>query len=130
MLLIDTDIASYAIKSQRGMASKLLNLNPDNWAISAITHHEISYGISLDGVSSRIKIAGLAFLQASKVLSFDNAASQEAAMVRKQLRMLGKPSGHYDSLIAGHAIAIGATLVTNNTRHFENVPGLKLENWL
>lgn len=130
MFLIDTDIASYAIKSQHGMASKLLDLNADDWAISAITHHEISFGISLDDVSSRIKIAGQAFLQASKVLSFDNLASQEAAMVRKQLRILGKPSGHFDSLIAGHAIAIGATLVTNNTRHFENVSGLKIENWL
>ena len=129
MLLIDTDIASYAIKSQHGVAQRILSLAPDGWAISAITHHEISFGLCLEDVSLKVRLAGPEFLEASKVLSFDQDAARAAAAVRKSLRIQGRPSGYFDSLIAGHAIALDATLVTNNTKHFENVPGLKLENW-
>jgi tRNA(fMet)-specific endonuclease VapC len=47
-----------------------------------------------------------------------------------QLKNGGKVSGLVDSLIAAHAVSLGLTLVTNNTKHFEHVPGLKLENWV
>ena len=130
MLLIDTDIASYAIRSQHGIAQRLLDLGESNWAISVITHHELSYGISLNSVSPKTVSSCRRFLEMSKVLAFDEAASQAAALVRKSLREQGRPNGHYDTLIAGHALGIGATLVSNNTKHFENVPGLKLENWV
>ena len=130
MLLIDTDIASYAIRSQHGIAQRLLALGESNWAISVITHHELSYGISLNGGSPQTVSSCRRFLEMSKVLAFDEAASQAAALVRKSLREQGRPYGHYDTLIAGHALGIGATLVSNNTKHFENVPGLKLENWV
>ena len=130
MLLIDTDIASYAIRSQHGIAQRLLALGESNWAISVITHHELSYGISLNGVSPKTVSSCRRFLEMSKVLAFDEAASQAAALVRKSLREQGRTNAHYDTLIAGHALGIGATLVSNNTKHFENVPGLKLENWV
>ncbi|EHC95666.1 virulence associated protein C, partial [Salmonella enterica subsp. enterica serovar Urbana str. R8-2977] len=41
-----------------------------------------------------------------------------------------QPIGPNDTMIAGHAIAAGAVLVTNNTREFERVPGLVLEDWI
>ena len=49
--------------------------------------------------------------------------------MRSWLASQGTPIGPYDSLIAAHAQALGVTLVTNNTREFERVPGLKLANW-
>lgn len=130
MLLIDTDIASFAIKSQHGIAQRLLALGESQWAISIITHHELSCGISLNGVSPKTVSSCQRFLEMSRVLVFDEAASRAAALVRKSLREQGRPSGHYDSLIAGQALGLGATLVSNNIKHFENVPGLKLESWL
>lgn len=130
MFLIDTDIASYAIKSQHGIASKLLGLRTDDWGISVISYHEIAFGLSLDEISMKVSENGPMFLESSKVFNFDAEAAQAAAFVRKALRIKGKPTGHFDSLIAGHALALDATLVSNNLKHFENVPGLKLENWL
>lgn len=130
MLLIDTDICSYAVKSQHAIANKLLSAGTQNWAISMITHHELLYGISLPGIDKRTVSAVSRFLDATLSLEFGTEAAGAAAMVRAQLRRIGKPAGNYDVLIAGHAIALDATLVTNNTRHFENVAGLKLETWL
>ena len=49
--------------------------------------------------------------------------------MRAWLAAQGTPIGPYDSLIAAHAHALGVTLVTNHTREFERVPGLKVENW-
>jgi tRNA(fMet)-specific endonuclease VapC len=50
--------------------------------------------------------------------------------VRFDLERIGKAAGAVDQLIAGHAISLGLVLVTDNLKHFKNVPGLKLENWL
>lgn len=130
MLLIDTDICSYAIRSQHGVAEKLLLAGTHNWAISMITTHELLFGISIPGTSDRTISGVRRFLEAASSLDFEAEAASAAATVRAQLRKSGKSAGEYDSLIAGHAIALDATLVTNNIKHFENVPGLKLENWL
>ncbi|EFR8377892.1 type II toxin-antitoxin system VapC family toxin, partial [Salmonella enterica] len=50
--------------------------------------------------------------------------------IRSALFAAGTPIGPNETAIAGHAIAAGAVLVTNNTREFERVPGLKLEDWV
>jgi tRNA(fMet)-specific endonuclease VapC len=130
LLLIDTDICSYAIKSQHGIAQRLFAAAPGSWAISSITHHELSFGASLDGALPKTVENVARFLGAAKILDFDTNASVAAALVRKNLRSQGKPSGAYDELIAGHALALDATLITNNLKHFERVPGLKSESWL
>jgi tRNA(fMet)-specific endonuclease VapC len=130
MLLIDTDICSYAIRSRHDIVEKLALAGPENWAISMITYHELLFGSSLPATSKRTITGVRKFLDAATSLDFDAEAASAAALVRAQLREKGKPSGEYDVLIAGHAIALDATLVTNNTKHFENVLGLKLENWL
>jgi tRNA(fMet)-specific endonuclease VapC len=130
MFLIDTDISSYAIKSQHGIAKKLLGLRADEWGISVISYHEIAFGLSLQNLSVKVSENGPVFLASSTVFNFDSESAEAAAFVRKTLRTMGKPTGYFDSLIAGHALALDATLVSNNLKHFENVPGLKLENWL
>jgi len=63
-------------------------------------------------------------------VSFGSQAAAEAAMVRAELERLGRPSGQMDYLIAGHARSLGLTLVTGNTRHFEPVGGIRVENWI
>ena len=61
---------------------------------------------------------------------FDLEAAAQAAKVFHALKQMGRTIGTTDELIAGHALSMRATLVTNNLKHFQQVPGLKLENWL
>jgi tRNA(fMet)-specific endonuclease VapC len=65
-----------------------------------------------------------------KVIPFDAGAAQRAGELRQYLREKGTPIGDMDILIAGHALALDAVVVTNNVREFERAPGLKMENWL
>ena len=60
----------------------------------------------------------------------DAPADERYAVVRDHLARDGKPIGANDLLIAAHALALEATLVTDNTGEFSRVPGLKIENWL
>lgn len=63
------------------------------------------------------------------VLPFDNAAAIAAVKVRAELERVGRTIGWGDALQAGHALALGAVMVTDNTEHFSRVHGLRVENW-
>jgi tRNA(fMet)-specific endonuclease VapC len=71
-----------------------------------------------------------AFLQATTTMPWDEAAADAHGRLRAKLRRAGTPIGDFDEMIAGHALALGAVLVTDNTRHFRLVDGLALENWI
>ncbi|HPY42003.1 MAG TPA: VapC toxin family PIN domain ribonuclease, partial [Thiolinea sp.] len=68
-------------------------------------------------------------LRLDAVLPWDQAAIDEAAIIRRTLSDLGTPIGANDTAIAGHALAMNAVLVTNNLREFERAPNLVLEDW-
>jgi len=63
------------------------------------------------------------------ILPWDRAAVDATTDIKVALRQAGTPIGPNDTAIAGHAVSVEAILVTNNTREFERVPGLKLEDW-
>ena len=69
------------------------------------------------------------FLSPLEVLPFDEDAAESYGEIRAALEKSGKPIGPLDTLIAGHALSLGATLITNNVREFQRVKGLKLESW-
>lgn len=64
------------------------------------------------------------------MLPLDIPADADYGAIRAELEAAGQPIGMNDLLIAAHAQALGLTLVTDNTREFSRIPGLKLENWL
>jgi tRNA(fMet)-specific endonuclease VapC len=64
-----------------------------------------------------------------EVLPFDDKAAYHFGQIRAALYRSGQPIGPYDMMIAGQARAAGLTLVTNNKKEFERVPGLVLEDW-
>ena len=64
------------------------------------------------------------------VIEFDQMAAEEFGKIQAQLRKMGRPTGELDAAIAAVARSRSDILVTNNTRHFINIPDLKLENWL
>lgn len=70
------------------------------------------------------------FLLPLEIAAFDEAAAAAYGVVRATLERKGKPIGPLDTLIAAHALAMGAILVTSNLREFRRVPGLPVESWM
>ena len=98
--------------------------------ISAIVLHELWFGVA-KSARRAVNTETLArFLESDViVLPFKPDDARTTADIRDALRRAGTPIGPYDILIAGHALQLDATLVTNNTRAFARVPGLRLEDW-
>jgi len=130
--LLDTDTASYVIKGRSpGIETKLASIPPDRVCVSAVTRAELMYGLKRLPASHRLHLGVRQFLKIVRVLAWDGDAADYYADIRHRLTSSGQPLGEMDMMIAAHALAIGAVLVTNNTRHFERVaPPLVLVNWL
>jgi tRNA(fMet)-specific endonuclease VapC len=69
------------------------------------------------------------FIDIVRVVPFDLECAKAYGSIKSKLRMLGKPTGEMDALIAATAMAHKAVLITGNRKHFENIEGLKLEAW-
>ncbi len=104
---------------------------PDRVCVSAVTRAELMYGLKRLPPSHRLNVGVLQFFKIVRVLAWDVDAADCYADIRHQLTMSGRQIGEMDMMIAAHALAIGAVLVTNNTRHFGRLaPPLALANWL
>lgn len=127
--MLDTDTVSFALRGQGHVATHLLNHRPSEISISSVTLAELRYGADIR--RSR-KLHGLigAFVEAVVVLPFDQSAADRFGTVAATLARQGVPIGDFDTLIAAHALATRLTLVTNNTKHFSRVVGLRMENWI
>ena len=79
--------------------------------------------------SERNQLALTLFLANIDVIPFEDDAAVEYGRIRADLKRKGTPIGANDLMVAAHAKSLGVTLVTNNTREFERVEGLMLEDW-
>ncbi|MBM3306074.1 MAG: type II toxin-antitoxin system VapC family toxin, partial [Candidatus Aminicenantes bacterium] len=70
------------------------------------------------------------FLLPLEIAAFDEPAAEGYGTVRAALEKAGTPIGPLDTQIGAHALSLGATLVTHNTREFRRVPGLAVADWL
>ena len=129
--MLDTNICIYAIKNKPEKVLKTLKekMN-DGICISAITLAELAHGVEKSAARDKNRAALLRFLSILTVLPFDDLAAAEYGEVCADLQRKGTPIGTMDMLIAAHAKTEGLILVTNNTREFERVQGLTLENWV
>lgn len=127
--LIDTDILLFSLKGNATVLGKWAKLAASEWVISAISGYEIQKGIEANPTtrSSQRATTLLAQVEMEPVTS---EVALEAAKIHQALKKKGLSIGPADELIAAQAITLGAVLVTINTKHFEKVPGLKLENWV
>lgn len=131
LFMLDTDTASYVIKGTAPTIDRrLLSLNVGQVCISAVTRAELKFGVRQLGRAPRLTARVEAFLNQVRNLPWDDAAADEFAEVRTALERSGTPIGAMDTMIAAHAKAVRAILVTNNLKHFRRVHGLALENWL
>ncbi len=128
--MLDTNICIYVIKRRPpSVLATLLQHEAAGIGVSIITVCELAYGAA-KSASARNQAALQQFLEPLEVADFDRAAAMAYAKVRAQLEAAGTPIGPLDTQIAAHAMSLGVTLVSNNTREFERVPGLKLVNWV
>lgn len=128
--LLDTNIISDLIRNPRGKAAKrIAKAGDDAICTSIIVAAELRYGAAKSG-SPRIAKAVEALLDEIEVLPFDAPADADYGALRVALEEAGTPIGSNDLLIAAHARAAGATVVTANLAEFKRVRGLKVENWL
>jgi tRNA(fMet)-specific endonuclease VapC len=129
MYLLDTNILIYWLKGQGRVAQRIAALSPQHIKVPVLAIFELEYGTakSLRPAAQRQFIDSV--VGQLKVLPLDQACAQSAGLLRSTLEARGQLIGPYDLLIAGIALTHGLTLITRNTREFERVPGLALENW-
>jgi tRNA(fMet)-specific endonuclease VapC len=128
--MLDTNIVSDLIRNPQGRAAKrIAKLGEDNICTSVIVAAELRYGCAKSG-SKRLIKAIEDLLGEIHVLPFEVPADTEYGRIRAELEAAGRPIGGNDLLIAAHAYATGATIVTANTGEFKRVRGLSVENWL
>ena len=129
MYLLDTHILICAYRDLGGCRQRLEAHNAADIHISAINIAEIEYGIAKSSHPEGLRLF-LSSVQSRYALQPMSAqAARQAGQLQAALERQGQPIGPYDLLIAGIALANNLTVITRNTREFERVPGLKLENW-
>jgi tRNA(fMet)-specific endonuclease VapC len=127
--LLDTNILIYAIKNRPPVVRELFNRHYGQLAVSTISVGELVYGAEKSAFPERNLADIESMLARVEVLSFDEAAAHHFGQIRAELYRLGTPIGPYDMMLAGQARSAGLILVSNNTKEFERVNGLRLENW-
>ncbi|MBA3023270.1 MAG: type II toxin-antitoxin system VapC family toxin [Gammaproteobacteria bacterium] len=128
--LLDTNIVIYVIKQRPLAVLDIFNRHHGRMAISSITLAELAHGAEKSSDSSRNMAVVEDFVSRLDVLAYDDKAAWQYGNIRATLEKAGQPIGLNDLHIAAHARSNGLTLVTNNLREFERVPGLLLENWV
>ena len=126
--ILDTDTVSYVLRGQGPAAARLTTHQPSEVCISALTLAELRFGAERRR-SRKLHSVIDTFIRSVDVLPFENGAAAAFGRVQTALETKGTPIGTLDTLIASHALALNLTLVTNNTKHFSRVRGLKLANW-
>jgi len=128
--LLDTNICIYIIKKKPEIVlKKVQTLATSDLCVSSITVAELRYGVEKSQYVKKNQQALEMFLLPLTILPFDKDAAIAYGKIRAELEAKGQPIGSLDTLIASHALSLGYTIVSNNTREYDRVPGLHVENW-
>jgi tRNA(fMet)-specific endonuclease VapC len=130
MFLLDTNVLSALVREPQGtVAARITQAGEQNICTSIVVAAELRYGAAKRG-SARLAQQLDAILGALDIVSFESPMDRVYADLRNTLEQRGRPIGGNDLIIAAQALALEATLVTDNLKEFEQVPGLKVENWV
>jgi len=128
--MLDTNACIALIKRKPAAAiSRLAALELGDMGLSSITLAELHYGAQKSARVEQNAGALGEFLLPLEIAPFDAEAAEIYGRVRTALEMRGTPIGALDTLIGAHALSLGVTLITDNTREFLRIPGLVIENW-
>lgn len=129
MWVLDTNTLIYFFKGEGRVAEHLLARSPKDIGIPAIVLYELQVGIAKSSAPEKRTQQLAELISVIQLLPFHQREAQAAAQLRAALEREGQPIGPYDTLIAGTALAHGAILVTRNTREFDRIEALRVENW-
>ena len=129
--LLDTNICIYIAKGQPLAVRQHFERHPlQALAMSTITVGELRFGAEKSQFRERALATLDQLVQMIRPSALPMAAAEHYGHVRASLQRQGLPIGNNDLWLAAHALAEDWTLVTNNTREFDRVPGLRVENWV
>jgi tRNA(fMet)-specific endonuclease VapC len=128
--LLDTEVASRLMRAERKAVSGLRRSGAKTLSISSVTMAELLYGARLREESPSVMTAVRAFLTRISVHPWDEEAAEAHARIRVVAKRLGRSAGAFDIMIAAHAEALGATLVTSDVA-IKNlkIDGLRIVSW-
>lgn len=127
--VLDTNTCIAAIRNHVAVLRRMMSMPPEEMAVAVMSVAELWFGALKSANPARGRAVTDAFLEPFDLLPFDEAAADSYASTRRHLESRGTPIGERDLIIAATARAHGLTVVTNNRREFERVPGLTLEDW-
>ena len=130
--LADTNIQGYLSRHKPGpLQQRMLRaMHEQEIAVSVITRAETRYGLGLLNANDKRRASVGLLLHAFPALAWTLDSADLYGEIAAHLQQTGQTIGAMDTMIAAHALAEDLILVTHNTRHFERVPGLKLEDWV
>ena len=128
--MLNTNVVSELARNpQGGVTERIAEIGPDAICISIIVAAELRFGCAKKG-SAKLTAQIEAILESIPVLALDVPADAEYGRIRDEVQSAGTPIGPNDMLIAAHALALGAVIVTANVGEFGRVRGLSVENWI
>jgi tRNA(fMet)-specific endonuclease VapC len=127
--LLDTNICIYVLKRQPAALREKFNMHAQHLCLSSVTLAELLYGAEKSAKPAGNLAVIENFASRLVVLPFEEKAAAHYGQIRADLERRGTPIGPYDLMIAGHARSEGLVVVTHNTREFERVEGLRVEDW-
>jgi tRNA(fMet)-specific endonuclease VapC len=127
--MLDTNIVIYVLKRRPVELLDVFNKYTDQMCISSITLAELIHGVEKSSLPEKNMKRVEDFISRLEVLSYDNEAAMHYGDIRADLERKGTPIGVNDLHIAGHARSRGLMVVTNNTKEFTRVEGLRITDW-
>ena len=127
--LLDSNTLIYGYREQGQCRARMEAVGAASIVLTSVVVFEIEYGIAKSSNPRRLRNYLDGLTHQCMLLAWDNACAAAAAGIRATLERQGRPIGHYDTLIAGCAMAHDLTVVTHNTREFSRIAGLRVEDW-
>jgi tRNA(fMet)-specific endonuclease VapC len=131
--MLDTNICSFIMRERpRSLPDRLQEAaeRQDSIVVSVITYYEMLLGtVDRSAPPRHARLVDAFVARLSDILPWDRLASEGSTRIRRELAAKGTPIGHNDTMIAGHALAAGCTVITNDPREFARVKGLAVEDW-
>ena len=128
--LLDTNVLIALTKGLGRVADRLEKLDASSVLLPTVVVAEIEYGIAKSRKRATNRRVFDELLAGFDIAVFNAAAASAYGPIRASLERKGTLIGPNDLLIAATAVALKATLVTDNLREFQRVDGLRVENWL
>lgn len=130
MYLLDTSICIYLMKKKHpGLQAKVEQEKLFNLALSSITIAELEFGVAKSLYPQQNRELLYGFLSPFEIIPFSELDAENFGSIRAYLQKRGTPIGPYDFQIAAQCVSRDLCLVTNNTKEFERVPKLRIEDW-